>query len=97
MEKLFFIIGIISSIVIILHLLFLTGLTIYETIKNKVSKINDYYTLDRYSNVWLYGNGEFYLIPTISINKVYYLEITIYWLCFAINVGYKIKNNNNES
>lgn len=97
MEKLFFIIGIISAIVIILHLLFLTGLNIYETIKNKVSKANDYYTLDRYSKVWLYRNDEFYLIPTISINKAYYLEIASYWLCFAINVGYKIKNDNNES
>lgn len=94
MEKVFFIIGIISAIVIVLHLLFLTGLNIYETIKNKVNKTNDYYTLDRCSNVWLYRKDEFYLIPTISINKVYYLEITAYWLCFTISIGYKIKNDN---
>lgn len=97
MEKTFFIIGIISVIITTLHLLFLTGLNIYETIKNKVNKTNDYYTLDRYSNVWLYRKDEFYLIPTISINKAYYLEIAIYWLCFTISIGYKIKNDNDES
>ena len=73
------------------------GILIENIIKVIIGKTNDYYTLDRYSNVWLYRNDEFYLIPTISISKAYYLDITIYWLCFTINIGYKIKNDNNES
>lgn len=93
MEKVFFIIGIISVIFIVLRLLFLIGLDIYEIMKNNVTKVQNCYSLETYSNVWLYRKDEFYLIPTISINKAYYLEITIYWLCFTISIGYRIKND----
>lgn len=93
MEKLFFIIGIISVIFIVLHLLFLIGLDIYGMIKTKVNKETVSYSLDTNSNVWLYRTDEFYLIPTISIAKAYYFEIAIYWLCFTISIGYRIKKD----
>ena len=93
MEKLFFIIGIISVIFIVLRLLFLIGLDIYEIINKKVNKKDVYYSLETNSNVWLYRTDEFYLIPTISINKAYYLEISICWLCSAIYLCYRIKKD----
>lgn len=93
MEKLFFIIGIISVIFIVLHLLFLIGLYIYEIKKNKVNKEEVYYSLETNSNVWLYKTDGFYLIPTISVTKAYYLEISIYWLCSAIYLCYRIKKD----
>lgn len=94
MEKTFFIIGIISVIFIVLRLLFLIGLDIYEMIENKVNKKKTTsYSLDTYSNVWLYRKDEFYLIPTISIVKAHYLEISIYWLCLTISFGYKVKED----
>lgn len=91
MEKTFFIIGIISVIFIVLRLLFLIGLDIYEMIENKVNKKTTSYSLNTYSNVWLYRKDEFYLIPSICINKAYYLEISINWLCFVIDIGYRIE------
>lgn len=93
MEKTFFIIGIISVIFIVLRLLFLIGLDIYEMIENKVNKKTTSYSLNTYSNVWLYRKDEFYLIPTISIVKACYLEISIYWLCLTISFGYKIEKD----
>lgn len=94
MEKQFFIIiGIISVIFIVLRLLFLIGLDIYEMIETKVNKNTVCYSLETNSNVWLYRTDGFYLIPSICINKAYYLEITIYWLCFTISLGYRIKKD----
>lgn len=93
MEKVFFIIGIISVIFIVLRLLFLIGLNIYEIIKNKVNKEIIYYVLMSESNVWLNTRDDFYLIPTICINKSNYLEISISWLCFRINICYRIKRD----
>lgn len=92
MEKLFFIIGIISVIFILLRLLFLIGLNIYELIENNVNKTKNCYSLETCSNVW-YGRDDFYLIPTICIIKGYYLEITIYWFHFIISLGYRIKKD----
>lgn len=93
MEKIFFIIGIISVIFVALRLLFLIGLNIYETIENKINKNTASYSLDTNSNVCLYIADEFYLIPTICINKAYYFEISFNWLCFAIDIGYRIKKD----
>lgn len=93
MEKVFFIIGIISVVFIVLRLLFLIGLDIYEIIKNKVNKETVCYSLITYSNVWLNARNNFYLIPTICICKAYYLEISINWLCFIISIGYRIKRD----
>lgn len=91
MEKLFFIIGIISVIFIVLRLLFLIGLNIYEIIQNKINKEPDHYWLETNSSVWLYRTDGFYLIPTICINKAYYLEISFNWFCFTIDICYKIE------
>lgn len=93
MEKLFFVIGIISAIFIVLRLLFLIGLDIYERMSNKINKESVCYSLKSSSNIWLYRNDEFYLIPTICITKAYYLEISISWLCFTIDIGYKIEKD----
>lgn len=93
MEKVFFIIGIISVIFIVLRLLFLIGLNIYEIIETKINKETVSYSLKTNSNVWLYRTYGFYLIPTICIVKAYYLEISINWLCFTIDIGYKIEKD----
>lgn len=93
MEKVFFIIGIISVIFIVLRLLFLIGLDIYEIIKNKINKEPTSYSLETYNKIWLYVKNDFYLIPTICINKAYYLEISINWLWCAINICYKIEKD----
>lgn len=91
MEKTFFIIGIISVIFIVLRLLFLIGLDIYEIIMNKVNKETYSYSLTTYNKIWFYVKNNFYLIPSICINKAYYLEISINWLCFVIDIGYRIE------
>lgn len=91
MEKTFFVIGIISVIFIVLRLLFLIGLDIYEIIMNKVNKETYSYSLITYNKIWFYVKDNFYLIPTICINKAYYLEISINWLCFLIDIGYRIE------
>lgn len=93
MEKAFLVIGIISVIFIVLRLLFLIGLDIYEKMSNKVNKESICYSLKSSSNVWLYRTDGFYLIPTICIVKAYYLEISINWLCFTIDIGYKIEKD----
>lgn len=91
MEKAFFVIGIISVIFIVLRLLFLIGLEIYQVIKNKINKEDVCYSLKTHTKFWPYINDGFYLIPTICINKVYYLEISISWLCCGINFCYRIE------
>lgn len=91
MEKTFFVIGIISVIFIVLYLLFLIGLNIYEIIKNKITKERSCYSLITYNKIWFYVKDNFYLIPSICINKAYYLEISINWLCFVIDIGYRIE------
>lgn len=93
MKKVFFIIGIISVVLVVLHILFLIGLHIYEIIKNKIDDTATCYSLEKNSNVWLYSHDNFYLIPTICIYKDSYIEISINWLCFIINIGYRIKKD----
>lgn len=93
MEKIFFIIGIISVIIVVLHILFLIGLNIYEIIKNKIDDKNYCYSLITNSNIWLFTRNDFYLIPTICITKAYYLEISINWLYFTISIGYRINKD----
>lgn len=90
MEKTFFVIGIISVIFIVLRLLFLIGLDIYAMIESKINKKTISYSLHINSNAWL-KTDTFYLIPTICINKAYYFEISINWLCFTIDLGYRIE------
>lgn len=91
MVKTFFVIGIISVVFIVLRLLFLIGLDIYEIMKNKITKEMACYSLMSYSKIWFYEKDNFYLIPSICINKAYYFEISINWLCFAIYIGYRIE------
>lgn len=91
MVKTFFMIGIISVIFIVLRLLFLIGLNIYEIIEKKIIKKRFCYSLISYNKIWFYVKDNFYLIPTICINKAYYLEISINWLCFVIDIGYRIE------
>lgn len=91
MEKTFFVIGIISVIFIVLRLLFLLGLNIYEIVENKINKEKSSYSLISYNKIWFYVKDDFYLIPTICVNKAYYFEISINWLCFTIDLGYRIE------
>lgn len=92
-NQVFFIIGIVSVMLLILHLLFLIGLAIYEKITNKINNTTIAYSLVKDSSIVSCGFDEFYLIPTICITKAYYLEIAIHWLCFTLSVGYRIKND----
>lgn len=65
--------------------------------KSKIAKIIDNinnHELDINCNLWL-GSNDFYLIPTIYISKGYYLEVVFTIFNILIDVGFKIKRNDN--
>lgn len=93
MVKTLVVIGILSVIFIVLRLIFLIGLNIYEIVENKINKKRDCYSLTTYNKIWFCEKDNFYLIPTIGINKAYYFEISISWLCFGIYIGYRIEKD----
>lgn len=92
-NQVFFIIGIISVILIILHLLFLIGLAIYEKIINKTSNISYSMSLSKDSLIWRDTVDGFYIIPTIIISKRNNLDISIHWLHFSMLISYEIKKD----
>ena len=65
--------------------------------KSKIAKIIDNinnHDLEINCSVWLKTN-DFYLIPTIYISKGYYLEFVFTIFNILIDVGFKIKRNDN--
>ena len=66
-----------------------------EKDKSKIAKIIDninHHELD-INCTWWFGNNDFYLIPTIYISKGYYLEFVFTIFNIMIDIGFKIKRN----